>query len=690
MRTSLHLLPMLLLTAFAGAGASASEYLVAASATGEEGGSGSAEHPFTTVHQAVARAGKGDTIWVARGGTYREPAGMEFRGGVTVKAGGAPGAPAPVLTTSVVISAFRPWAKNPKVLTAAVDKRVLDCWVDGRAMTLARYPDRGWLRAQKGSTPEQILAPERAKEPGAAAGRWKGAQVRWRRWSWWWETRPITDDDGAGKLTLGAEGRFQDGFTGEGSAFYVDDSLDLLDAPGEWYYDQAASTFYLYPPVDAARKLLVEVATDAKDFGCGGATLDGLAFARMPGHALGVGKPSVIANCVFQDIGGDAIRSSWDSSGTKITGCTFADVHGTGISWLENPAAGGGTLIEGNHLERIGMAFGLGGSGSWHGCGMIINKGKGVVVRGNRLVDIGNDGVILAAPGTIAERNVLVRCMGSLNDGAALYACTNAITMRDNVVLDTVGNLETSHWWYPLGHGIWTEFIGDYHDHVITGNTIFGCGGNGLFLTNTYHWQVQDNVVVNNRLAAVHLSGKDGKAQDGTFTGNTLIAGEPARRLTFPENIPANWKGNDYERCIDAKGECDYGRMSGTTLVAVPGEPLISLKGKRYDDAPLWKMAAAWADPAPTVVRASALLLINDGDAPHTFAAPAGGWHQLDGKPIAKGLVVAPWRSVVVVRSGEPAGAPPYVLASGIDYRAPSAVTAPALVKGAKKKLGAP
>jgi hypothetical protein len=81
-------------------------------------------------------------------------------------------------------------------LTAQLDKRVLECYVDGRFLLMARYPKQGWLRAQKGSTPDLIIAPERAKEPGAAAGRWKGAQVRWRRWSWWWETRPITDDDG--------------------------------------------------------------------------------------------------------------------------------------------------------------------------------------------------------------------------------------------------------------------------------------------------------------------------------------------------------------------------------------------------------------------------------------------------------------------------------------------------------------
>jgi hypothetical protein len=651
----------------------AAEFVVAPSTTGEAGGTGSQDHPFTSVGQAAARAGSGDTIWIARGGTYREPDGVEFRGGVTVKAGGPASAPPPLLTTSVILGAFKPWAKNPKVLTATVDKRVLECYVDGRFLPIARYPKVGWLRAQKGSTPDIIIAPERAKEPGAAAGRLTGAEVRWRRWSWWWETRPITDDDGAGKLSLGADGRFHDAFTGDGSAFYVDGCLALVDAPGEWFYDQPTTTLYLYPPADArAGKPLVEVVTGTACFGCSGATIDSIAFARIAGSALKIGKPSMVRNCIFQDIGDDAISSSWDCGGSHVSGCTFLDVRNVAIYWLENPGGPGGTIIENNNLERIGMVFGYGGSGSWRGAGMIINKGKAVTVRGNRMVDIGNNGIIVGAPGVIVERNVFVRCMGSLNDGAGIYVCANAAIIRDNIVLDTVGNLDTSHWWFPLGHGIWTEFLSDFHDQVIAGNTVFGCGGHGLFLTNNYHCQVQDNVLVGNRLSALHVSGKNGKAQDNRFADNILVAIDPPRRLTFPENIPANWKGNDFARCIDAGDASDFGHMSGTTLVASPGLTLISQKGKHVDDPLAWKAADSWADPDPKVVRAVSLLLINDTDAVHEFPAPAGGWHQLDGKAIAKGLAIAPFRSQVVVRTGDGTGVPPYILASGIDYRAPA------------------
>ncbi len=617
---------------------------------------------------AAARAASGDRLVLMRGGVYRVPDGLEFHAGVAVGADGPAASPPPLLTTSIIVPVLTPWAKNPKVLTARVDRPVLECYVAGRFLVQARYPNRGWLRAQQGSTPD-LLAVADAAVTGAP--RWTGAQVRWRRWSWWWETRPITADNGKGQLTLGAEGRYSDPFTGIGSAFCIDNCLSELDAPGEWVWDRATSTLYVYPPEDAAAHAPVEVVLEGKGFQCSGATLDGIAFARIGGTALRIGRASVISGCSFSDIGEDAIGGTFDAAGTRITGCTFHDVRNVAISWIENPAGVGGTVIEGNRFERIGMQFGYGGSGSWHAAGVILHAGKGVVVRGNRFVDIGYAGVLLGSPGQVVERNVLVRCMGSLNDGAAIYANCSECVIRDNIILDCIGNLDTSHPWYPLGHGIWPEFLSDFHDQVITGNTVFGSGGNGLFLTNNYHCRIADNVLIGNRIAGLHLSGKK-NVQDNTFTGNLLGAMDPPRRLRLAENIPADWKGNDIARCIDAEEGTQYGHMSGTQLVASPTLALVQVGGRRADDVAAWQQLAPWADAGARVERATILLLINDTMREHAFPTPAGGWALSGGGTLGKTIPVAAFRSAVLVRAGGADGVPPYVLASGEDYRAPA------------------
>jgi len=77
-------------------------------------------------------------------------------------------------------------------------------YCQGLLQTLARYPNitaaNPYLHVGAGSTANAISDASLSGD----AGKWTGAQVRWRRWSWWWETRPITGDNGSGTLTLSA------------------------------------------------------------------------------------------------------------------------------------------------------------------------------------------------------------------------------------------------------------------------------------------------------------------------------------------------------------------------------------------------------------------------------------------------------------------------------------------------------
>ncbi|HYE08523.1 MAG TPA: right-handed parallel beta-helix repeat-containing protein [Planctomycetota bacterium] len=659
-------------------------------------GAAAAEHavaPGDDLRQALGRARAGDTVVLARGGTYRA-SGLVFPSGVTVTSGGAAERPAPVITTSQVVPALKPSKDDARILIARVAQRVRECYVDGRFLTLARFPNDGWLRAGAGSTPDALILADRGRLAAAAQGRWKGAQVRWRRWSWWWETRAIVGDDGAGRLDLGPDNRFQDPFTGIGSAFCVDDCLAELDAPGEWFWDAATATLHLYPPDGAdAKTMTVEVATDAEPFACDGATLVGLAFARIAGTAVTIGRKSVVRDCDFRDIGENAIVTHWDCSGTVVSGCSFTDVRNVAINWNENPASGGGSLLERCRLERIGMRFGYGGSGSWHAAGVIVTNAKSLTVRLNRMVDIGYAGVITGSDGHVIDRNVFVRCMGSLNDGAAIYANSSRNVVTGNIVLDTIGNLDTSHPWYPLGHGIWMEFLSDFREQTITGNTVFGSGGHGVFLTNNYQSEVSGNTLVGNRAAGLHLSGEKGP-QAHRLDGNVVAVLAPSRRLVLRENIPADWMANDYARAFEGEGPADFGRITGSTIIAAPGTVLANAGGTRWQDVAGWSQGCAWADGQARLVRATALLLINDTEREHAFDPPTGAWVDSAGKAVGKAVTVAPFRSVVLARGEAVDGLPPYILASGIDYRAPAGSAASAArtttAKRAEKPKPAP
>jgi parallel beta-helix repeat protein len=642
-------------------GLGATDYHVAPSPMGNDANPGTTTGaPLATIAAALGKAASGDRVLLQRGGT--------FRGTFTLPAGrtlGAYGSGAlPVVTASTVVA----MGGAAAIKTASVATQVRAVWVNGAFVPLARYPDSGWLTCDSGSTSGTLID---SGISGRGAGRSTGAQVRWRRWSWWWETRPITGDNGSGQLTLGGTAQVDADLVGIGSGYFIDNDLDELDSPGEWFW--GGGTLHLYPPagVDPAT-MTVEVVTTTSGITTNGGTCENVAFQRFGGTALTLGGPTAVRTCDFREIEINAIDGSWNAFGSLITGCTFRDVRNTAIQWNENPAAAGGTVIERSRFERIGMQYGYGGDGSWHASGIILSNAKAVTIRLNRFIEVGYCGIILGSDGQTVENNVFVRCMGSLNDGAAIYTNCDASVIRGNIILDTIGNLSTSHAWTPLGHGIWPEFLSDFRDSVISDNTIYGNHGNGIFLPNNYTCTVSGNTCLDNRMGGLHLERGDNSKpanQNHALAGNILGVVSPTRRQSWTENL-AVWS-NPLASALAYETGIDYGTMSGTTFVVPAGQGLARTTGGTVQTMAQWQAAnGSWAGSA-THVASHPILLFNDGETAADITVPAGSWTHLDGTAVGATVNVAAFRSVVLVTTGTPPASPPYHAASGTDYRQP-------------------
>jgi hypothetical protein len=644
---------------------------------GADTNAGTMAAPLASLAAALSHAGNGDHLFLARGGTYAA-SGLNAGSGRSVAAYGA-GAD-PVLTASTPITFTGQWATNSQVRTASVAAKVLALYVDGRFVPLARYPNTGFLRIDNDNAPNQIVDAELASRPGVAAGRWTGAQVRWRRWSWWWETRPIASHGPATTLALGADGKFQDDNSDPGSGYFIDDDLDELDAPGEWFWGNG--TLYAYPPSWATAGSTYEVVTtDAVGVQSSGTSFTNVQFQRYAGTALELGGPTTVDGCTFAELETDGIRYTWNAQPFVIRGSTFRDVRNVAISGWANAAGPAGSLIERNSFTRIGMERGYGGSGSWHAAAIIIGQANQATVQHNRFVDVGYAGVILGSDGQTVQRNILVRTMGTLNDGAAIYTNCNASHIRENIILDTIGNLETSHEWYPMGSGIWPEFLSDFHDTEIVDNTIYGSNGRGIFLPNNFTCTVAGNVAVDSRVAGLGLSGTDGENQAHTITGNTLAVVWPTRRLVRPENL-SHWWLPPYAppplSALEFQAGLDYGDMTGTTFIAPASGAHVVSGVSQSQDTTTYDTLAAWTAAAPTwasatgssVVRKNPILLFNDTEAAADMPVPAGSWTRPDGAAVGATVHLEPFRSAVLVTDDPVAASPPYHAASGIDWRA--------------------
>ena len=623
---------------------SAADWFVAPG--GNDGAAGSQATPLATLAGAVSKAtGSSDRIVLRRGGTYRITADITIPSGRTLTNYDSGALPIVTASAAVAISG------GGVVKTASVSSEVLACWADGAFVPLGREPNSGWLQTGTGTTQNQIFG-----APSHSANLWNGAQVRWRRWSWWYEIRPITSDNGIGQLNLGSSAT-ESGIEGsEGSSFFVDHFLAAVDQPGEWF--STNSTFHLYPPSSSST---YEIATGLAQVKSDGALIDGVAFRRFAGVALSLNNAtSTVQNCVFSEIGDTAISLSWNAGGSHIADNVFTTIHNSAISWIGGGVSGG--VIERNVFTMIGMQPGYGGQGTWHSSGIVLINGNGVIVRLNRFTDIGYCGVIVGNAGQTIERNFFRRCTRTLNDGAAIYTNCSDTIITNNIVLDSLGDTETGQPWFPLGQGIWPEFLG-YQHTTVSGNTITGCNGNGVFLSNHPNSTISGNVCLDNRLNGLYLD----QAGNHVITNNVLGNPSATRRTTAPENL-MNPAWVQPSMAIYSERNIDYGTMSGTTVIGGGVIFRTTKSGQPSHDysalAPWAAGESSWADPAATLLARDAILLINDSPTVTDLTPPAGIWTRLDGTAVNGPLAIAAFRSVVLISTTPTPAAKPYYLAS--------------------------
>lgn len=659
---------------------------------GADGGPGTVAEPLATLAHAFSRAAAGDAILLKRGGTYRA---LDLDAGSSLSVGAYGNGARPILTGSVRVQLTGTWAGNPAVRTGSVAGRVVACYVDGRFVRLARWPNinHGFLRNDADDQPDLIVDSELGARPGVVAGRWTGARVRWRRWSWWWETRPITQHGPVDTLHLGPEGRFQDPFSDPGSGYFIDNDLDELDAPGEWYW--GSGVLYLYPPSGADPDTMrVDVITststaplvvhddEPEGIRTTGTSFNNVHFSRYFGSALQLNGPAVVDSCTFSEIESTAIHFTWNAQPFTVRRSVLRDVRNIAIRGWADATGPSGSLIERNLFLRIGAEPGYGGWGSWHAAGIIVGQANAAVVRLNRFVDTGYAGIILGSDGQTVENNVFVRAMGTLNDGAAVYTNCNASIIRGNIILDTIGNLEYSHPWWPMGHGIWPEFLSDFSGSVITGNTLYGNNGHGIFLPNNFTCTISGNVIVDSRRAALSLSIDSNPDQGHSITGNTLVSTTPSRRIVRPENLSHWWLPPYTEPdpvALEYEAAGDYGSMSHTAFVApssVSGVIRSEPGGTMLSTLAAWTSDAPWASTTGSSIdRANAILLFNDTEAAVTLPVPTGSWSEPGGGAVGSTITLQPFASTVLVTDDAVAVSPPYIAASGIDWRADEPAT---------------
>jgi hypothetical protein len=227
----------------------------------------------------------------------------------------------------------------------------MELFVDGRAMTPARWPNEGYAPMDS-SVPleERIIdagddwTPENRNGRGGTfrvdfdrLDHWAGAEDLWLDGlvanDWSWQSHPVASIDAEKKtITLRSAAPYT---IKACPRFFVENLLEEIDMPGEYFIDRTTGYLYLLPPAGFTADSFICVSTLAEPMvvveGASRLTFDGLVFDTGRSGAVEVksGEANRFRNLEIRNVTGTAVRLAGRNNG--VSRCVIHHVGGSGV-----------------------------------------------------------------------------------------------------------------------------------------------------------------------------------------------------------------------------------------------------------------------------------------------------------------------------------------------------------------------
>ena len=529
------------MTAFAalllGWSANAATYFVATD--GADTHPGSMAEPFKTVQSAATCAQPGDTILI-RAGTYRETIVPARSGSLNAPITFAPFEDETVVISGADLVAPRNWSLASKATYHAAATCALgdgnQIFVDGQMLNEARFPNT----SLDVSRPVKLVA-EGASSSGRRsnavgtitnaalvqpAGYWVGATLNIVLGKVWCAETVRVIASGPGWLRF----NFQEGedyLPQAGNPFFLTGKLSELDAPGEWFYDEARRTLHLQTPAgDNPAKHTVEIkarqcavdlrgkshiivrglqlfaATLLTDERSSHNVMDGLTaryvshFSQLVRWRTGLRDSGIIL----------------DGKANRLQNCVIAFSAGNGIALV-----GSGNIVSNNVIHDIDYSGGVGaGINTGGGCRGAVIVRNTIFDVGHRMIDMGHLQNGLIANNDLSHGGLQVTDFGGVyaasTDGENTRICYNQIHDTDAAS----NGLERPN-----------NSKGVYIDN----------GSSNYVIDHNVTWNVDRAVVLNSRVGTAETN-RNNLILNNTLSGRTWSYGW--KHCPSPETLIAN------------------------------------------------------------------------------------------------------------------------------------------------------
>ncbi len=627
---------------------------------------------WKTLAKVAAQQGSlqpGDLVLLKRGATFRESLNFSRSGasGRPIVIGAYGVGPRPVISGGRLLRGFTPHGGG--IFRASVvvppGETLKYVFVDGVRMNVARFPDTGWLRTDGGSKNHLLDA-----ALTAPAGTYNGARVVMHTVNWAFETASIASHS-AGRLDFVAPTWY---FTGPNDwGYFLENKLSLLNSPGEYFYDVAASTLYLIPPAGIEpNQAEVEIVSVNRPLQLRGnyQVADGLEVRHGLEGALFItflNHHVTVRDCELHQAWG-GIRGFADD--VELHENLIHDTYDFGLS-----LDGARNIITRNRLTDISMVPGL-GKDRWGYFGLSVGGSDGLI-RHNLVERVGYIAFSVQGDRHVVEENHVRHGVSILNDGGNFaFDFLDGVVFRRNIAMEPIGDSPSASSTQTMNVSIaFNYYFGDKRiQNTTLEHNIGGTGVSGIHVDHTLRTLgnvIADNLMWNHTYGITfsdfsnyveNSTGTNCKpSYDDKLLRNTVFATSPdqyalhllevycldfLRWGTFDQNRYLNPFGDELVYRFDfisPRHEWRPGEFAALheyfTLAEWQQEPVRL-------DAQSTGFTLAWSPPPggdPT------RLVVNPARGPRRVALD-GRWMRLDGTTVSGSLEVPPYGGEVLLR----------------------------------------
>ncbi len=365
--------------------------------------------------------------------------------------------------------------------------------VNGIHYAMGRYPNTGWLYFETHSGTTSITDNQLPTTPN-----WTGAEAVIKKNNWTVDRNPITKHS-AQTLTITNTGALTDTW-----GYYIQNSLSTLDQFGEWYYNPATSTFYMYfGTVDPATKT-IQVSTNDNvisfSSGYNYININNLSF--IGGNKLGISIKSSnyinVKNCNIDYSGNVGIYIYYSNSCT-VENTTVNHSNDRGIY---SGSTSNNTIIRNCIIKNTELIFGHGISNYMSGVGIFAFQGDNILLENNAIDSSSYCAIKMGGNNQIVRNNLLNHFGLTKTDGGGIYYGSESLysnmIIDGNIIMNGTGGVDGK----PLGSLIGGA-RGIYIDQnstlpiTISNNSVANCMAHGIFIHSSNHISIIGNTVYN-------------------------------------------------------------------------------------------------------------------------------------------------------------------------------------------------